>query len=70
MRDFVVVDTQPYPIELCYDPDKGEDSQAEPFNLEDRYPQEEAVPHPDQQLGSFTVNKVVSAAEGEASKVK
>ncbi|CAN7974693.1 unnamed protein product, partial [Ixodes persulcatus] len=69
MRDFAVVDAQPYPIELCYDPGKGEDSRAEPFNLEARYPQEVAVPHPDLLLGSFTGNKGVSAAEGEASKI-
>ncbi|KAG0427725.1 hypothetical protein HPB47_025250 [Ixodes persulcatus] len=90
MRDFEVVDAQPYPIELCYDPGKGEDSRAEvfprwhqlsfskmltfyrskPFNLEARYPQEAAVPHTDLQLGSFTVNKVLSATEGEAFKIK
>ncbi|EEC03573.1 heat shock protein 70 (HSP70)-4, putative [Ixodes scapularis] len=90
MRNFVVVDAQPYPIELCYNPGKGEDSRAEvfprwhqlpfskmlafyrskPFNLEARYPQESAVSHPDLQLDSFTLNKVVFAAEGEASKIK
>ncbi|CAN8026400.1 unnamed protein product, partial [Ixodes persulcatus] len=47
-----------------------EDSRAEPFNLEARYLQEAAVPHPDLQLDSFTVNKVVSATDGEASKIK
>ncbi|CAN7975113.1 unnamed protein product [Ixodes persulcatus] len=31
VRDFVVVDAQPYPIELCYDPGKGEDIWAEVF---------------------------------------
>ncbi|CAN8032264.1 unnamed protein product [Ixodes persulcatus] len=90
VRDFAVVDAQPYPIELCYDPGKGEDGRAEvfprwhqlpfskmltfyrskPFSLEARYPKEAAVPHPDLQLGSFTVDKVVPAAEGEASKIK
>ncbi|KAG0417688.1 hypothetical protein HPB47_005410, partial [Ixodes persulcatus] len=79
VRDFVVVDAQPYPIELCYDPGKGEDIWAErdahllseqAFNLEARNPQEAAAPHPDLQLDSFTENKVVSAAEGGASKIK
>ncbi|XP_040360808.1 97 kDa heat shock protein-like [Ixodes scapularis] len=89
MRDFAVVDGQPYRIELCYDADKGEDSRAEVlprwhqlhfsktltfyrskrFNLEARYPQEAAVLYPDLQLDSFTVNKVVSTAEGEASMI-
>ncbi|EEC08648.1 hypothetical protein IscW_ISCW006703 [Ixodes scapularis] len=45
-------------------------NQSKPFNLEARHPQEAALPHPDLQLGSFTVNKFVSAAEGEASKIK
>ncbi|KAM7304891.1 putative heat shock protein, partial [Ixodes scapularis] len=45
-------------------------SRSKPFNLEARYPQEAVVPHPDLQLGSFTGNKVVSAAEAGASKIK
>ncbi|KAM7306126.1 putative heat shock protein [Ixodes scapularis] len=45
-------------------------SRSKPFNLETRYPQEAVVPHPDLQLGSFTGNKVVSEAEGGASKIK
>ncbi|KAG0436196.1 hypothetical protein HPB47_018084, partial [Ixodes persulcatus] len=64
MRDLAGVDAKPYPIELYYEPGKGEDSRA------DVYPQEAAVPHPDLQLGIFMVNKVVSAAKGEASKIK
>ncbi|EEC06828.1 hypothetical protein IscW_ISCW004153 [Ixodes scapularis] len=58
MRDSVVVDAQPYPIELCYDPGKGEETRAQPFNLEARYAQEAAVPHPDLHLDSFTVNRL------------
>ncbi|KAG0421369.1 hypothetical protein HPB47_002734 [Ixodes persulcatus] len=82
MRDFAVVDAQTYSIELCYDPGKGGVPplapaalqqgvtfyRSKPFNLEATYPQEAAVPHPDMQLGSFTMNKGVSAAEDEASK--
>lgn len=90
VREFTVVDAQPYPIELCYDPGKGEEGKAEvfprwhqlpfskmltfyrskPFTLEARYPPEAAVPHPDPLLGSFLVNKVCPAAEGEAAKIK
>ncbi|CAN8005972.1 unnamed protein product [Ixodes hexagonus] len=31
VREFTVVDAQPYPIELCYDPGKGEEGRAEVF---------------------------------------
>ncbi|EEC06831.1 hypothetical protein IscW_ISCW018174 [Ixodes scapularis] len=43
---------------------------SKPFNLEAKYPQEAAVPQADLQPGSFTVNKVVSAAGGEAFRIK
>ncbi|XP_040356470.1 heat shock 70 kDa protein 4-like [Ixodes scapularis] len=43
---------------------------SKPFNLEAKYLQEAAVPHADLQPGRFTVNKVVSAAGGEAFRIK
>lgn len=90
VRDFNIVDVQPYPIQLRYDPAKGEDGEMEvfprwhqvpfskmltfyrskPFVLEARYPADCGVPHPDLQLGTFLVNKVVPSSEGDSAKVK
>ncbi|CAN7977048.1 unnamed protein product, partial [Ixodes persulcatus] len=51
MRDFEVVDAQPYPIELCYDPGKGEDSRAEVFPpLAPAFLQQDAYLLPEQAL--------------------
>ncbi|KAG0439848.1 hypothetical protein HPB47_016509 [Ixodes persulcatus] len=76
VRDFAVVDAQPYPMELCYDPGKGKDRQAEALPRWHQLPFSKMLIfsrskfQPRGQLGSFTGNKVVSAAEGGASKIK
>ncbi|XP_064482232.1 heat shock 70 kDa protein 4-like isoform X2 [Ornithodoros turicata] len=90
VREFSIVDVQPYPIQLRYDPAKGEDGEMEvfprlhqvpfskmltfyrskPFMLEARYPPDAGVPHPDQHMGTFLVNKVAPGSEGDSAKVK
>ncbi|KAG0417530.1 hypothetical protein HPB47_005539 [Ixodes persulcatus] len=76
VRDFAVLDAQPYPMELCYDPGKGKDRQAEVLPRWHQLPFSKMLIfswskfQPRGQLGSFTGNNVVSAADGGASKIK
>lgn len=90
VRDFSIIDCQPYGITTSWDADDDENSKLEifprfhaipfskmltfyrkePFQLRASYSPSEQVLESHRQIGSFNIDKVVSQANGEKSKLK